>query len=53
MSNKNITKYLLKDLLNDEKVDELMDQRRSKIKKVLTTNKYKEMILRRHNPMMR
>ena len=52
MSNKNITKYLLKDLLNDEKVDELMDQRRSKIKKLLTTNKYKEMILDDSNPMI-
>ena len=53
MSNKQITKYLLKDLLNDEKVDELMDQRRSKIKKLLTTNKYKEMILDDSNPMMK
>ena len=51
MSNKNITKYLLKDLLNDEKVDELMDQRRSKIKKLLTTNKEKK-ILDDSNPMI-
>ncbi len=52
MSNKRITKYLLKDLLNEEMTDKLMTQRKSTVKKLLATNKYKEQILDDSNSMM-